>query len=87
MACRTANVHPRQRIDMSVTSFEAVVQDGQIRLPDTVKIPDQTKVYVVVPELQDRAPLHIYSPRLAHPEQAVDFVKVVSKEDRDAGVR
>lgn len=34
---------------MSVISYEAVVEAGQIRLPAGVVLPDQTTVYIVVP--------------------------------------
>jgi hypothetical protein len=33
------------------TTYEATVQNGQIKLPDTVRLPDNTKVLVVVPDL------------------------------------
>jgi len=59
---------------MSATTFEGVVEHGQIKLDSDVRLPDGTKVYVVVPgiELEQKA-VHLHSPRLAHPEQAADF--------------
>jgi hypothetical protein len=37
---------------MSVATFEGIVDRGQIRLPEDLQLPDQTKVFVVVPEYQ-----------------------------------
>ena len=35
---------------MKTTTYEATVENGQIKLPETVHLPDHTKVFVVVPE-------------------------------------
>jgi hypothetical protein len=62
---------------MKVATFEAIVENGRIRLPENVRVPERTKVYVVVPgEVQPSATQWV-SPRLAHPEQAQDFKKTV----------
>ena len=58
---------------MAILTLEGVVENGQIRLPDEVTLPEHTKVYVVVPAIQSGRPAHIYSPRLVHPEHAADF--------------
>ncbi len=71
---------------MGVTTFEGIVEKGQIRLPATIHLPDSTKVYVVIPSLEVEPTLYIGSPRLIHPEQAVDFKKEVLEESPDAGV-
>lgn len=71
---------------MQVTAFEGVIEDGQIRLKANVTLPEKTKVYVVIPGFETRETIHVYSPRLAHPEQAVDFTKEVIKETSDAGI-
>jgi hypothetical protein len=71
---------------MSVTTFEGIVENGVIRLPESVRLPERAKVYVVVPDPDPRQPLRIASPRLVHPEQAADLLKVVVEESRDAGV-
>ena len=67
---------------MKVATFEAVVENGQIRLPGSVHLPEKAKVYVVIPGVPSAA--YIGSPRLAHPEQASDFEKEVVEEDLDA---
>jgi hypothetical protein len=64
---------------MSVATFEATVEDGLIRLPDNVRLPNRTKVYVVVPQAEVIPTAFIASPRLAHPEQVVDFRKEVTE--------
>jgi len=71
---------------MKVTSFEAVVENGQIQLPASVRLPEKARVYVVVPDLGVRTAAMIASPRLAHAEQAVDFRKEVVREAEDAGL-
>lgn len=65
---------------MSVTTFEGLVENGQIRLPANFRLPDKTRVYVVVPNLEVKPVAHIYSPRLVHPEQVQDFEKEVVED-------
>jgi hypothetical protein len=72
---------------MSISTVEGIVQNGQIRLLGDVVLPENTKVYVVVP-FADAVPIaHVYSPRLAHPEQTSDFVKQVVEVTSDAGLQ
>ena len=35
---------------MRVATYEAFVESGQIRLPADLRLPENTKVYVVVPD-------------------------------------
>jgi hypothetical protein len=59
---------------MSATTFEGVVEQGRIKLESDVRLPEGTKVYVVVPGVEIEARrVYLHSPRLAHPEQAADF--------------
>jgi hypothetical protein len=69
---------------MPVVTLEGVVENGQIRLKTDRPLPEKTKVYVVIPEYELAPPLHMMSPRLAHPEQAADFVKQVIEGTGDA---
>lgn len=62
---------------MSVTTLEGIVKNGQIRLIDNATLPEETKVYVVVPENPLR-PSGIWSPRMADHRQAAAFVMEVS---------
>ena len=72
---------------MKVATYEAVIENGQVRLPHDIRLPENTKVYVVVPDVPDlgaRLAARIASPRLVHPEQAAYFKKEVVEEDFDA---
>ena len=70
---------------MSVITLEGVIEHGKVRLTTNVQLPDNTKVYVVVPDIQIQQTARILSPRLAHPEQVVDF-RMEIIEESDAGV-
>jgi hypothetical protein len=69
---------------MSVATFEGIVEGGQIRLKADVHLPDKTKVFVIVPDVQVERVAHVFSPRLAHPEQASEFKMEVIEETADA---
>jgi hypothetical protein len=69
---------------MSVASFEGIVENGRIRLDPAVRLPENTKVYVLVPNLPPIPTARVSSPRLAHPEQAADFTMEIVEPD--AGV-
>ena len=67
---------------MSFKTYEGVVEKGKIRLISDVKLPENIKVYVVVPESQGekKKTTHVLTPRLVHRKQASDFKMKVSKE-------
>lgn len=69
---------------MNVIAFEGIVDNGQIKLPADLHLPDQSKVFIVVPNAAPKPVAHIFSPRLAHPEQANDFVLEVIEEEAHA---
>ncbi len=71
---------------MGVRTFEGIVEQGQIRLPANVRLPEKAKVYVIIPDIEVQTVAYIGSPRLVHPEQAADFKKEVIEELPDAGV-
>ena len=71
---------------MRVETYESTVENGQIILADIVRLPEQTKVFVIVPGGIEPTKCRVGSPRLAHPEQAADFVKEVTEEAASAGV-
>ena len=71
---------------MHVATFEGVVEQGQIRLAAGVSLPENARVYVIVPGMQSEGPARVASPRLVHPEQAVDFEMDVSSDTSDASV-
>ncbi|HZO90550.1 MAG TPA: antitoxin family protein [Chthonomonadaceae bacterium] len=70
-----------------IRTYEALYENGVIRLADDVRLPEHTKVYVVVPEAVEESDYRINSPRLVHPHQAADFVKEVVEEDSDVSPR
>jgi hypothetical protein len=72
---------------MKVVTYEGIVENGCVRLPADVVLPERAKVYVVIPEIieiETPSVAHIYSPRLVNPEDAKDFVMEVFPEDNDA---
>ena len=69
---------------MPILTLEGIVENGQIRLRDQVTLPEHTKVYVVIPDVETVPQAHVYSPRLVHPEQAADFAKQVLEVSADA---
>lgn len=71
---------------MSITTIEAVVENGQIRVPSGVRLPEKAKVYVLIPDVNVPSVSYVGSPRLAHPEQATDFLKEVVEESSDDGL-
>ncbi len=68
---------------MEIVTLEGIVEQGKIKLKDNVHLPEKTRVYVIVPQLESTTGNHVYSPRLAHPEQARNF-KMQIIEDSDA---
>ena len=59
---------------MSAVTFEGVVEQGRIKLNSDVRLPDGTKVYIVVPDIElEEKGVRLHSPHLVYPEQAVDF--------------
>ncbi|MBW8877260.1 MAG: hypothetical protein JF614_20035 [Acidobacteria bacterium] len=71
---------------MKVVTFEGFVENGQIRLPVSIRLPEKAKVYVVVPDLEVPSIPYIGSPRLVHPGQAADFEKEVVEDGQNAGL-
>ena len=63
---------------MSVVTIEGIIQNGKIELLEKVNLPDQTRVYVVVPDFSVREVkqrlARIASPRLKDRSQIKDFV-------------
>lgn len=72
-----------------MTTYEAVIENGQVRLPYDIHLPEMAKVYVVVPDVTGAPTARIVSPRLVNPEQAEYFAKEVTEteEESDAELR
>jgi hypothetical protein len=71
---------------MKGATYEGIVENGNVRLPDGIHLPEMTRVYIVVPEADGQQIGRLRSPRLAHPEQAIDFKKEIIEESADAGL-
>lgn len=69
---------------MKGTTYEATVQDGRVVLPEDAYIPDNTRVYVVVPEADHAHRVRMMTPRLVHRTEAADFTMQVELEGDDA---
>ena len=65
---------------MKTTTYEGVVEHGHVRLPANVSLPENTKVYVVVPDVEAMPMAYIGGPRLVRAGQARDFEKQVVRE-------
>jgi hypothetical protein len=67
---------------MAITAYEGVVEKGAIRLKSSVRLPENMKVFVIVPELQaeQKKSVRVLTPRLVHRRQAAEFKMKISKE-------
>ena len=71
---------------MKIRTYEAIIENGQVRLPENAYIPDNTKVYVIVPPSEFASRVRLASPRLARAEDSAAFAKEVEEEPEDAQV-
>ena len=67
-----------------LSTYEGVVEHGHVKLPPDADIPDNTHVYVLVPNRDNS--YKIMSPRLADRSMAKDFVKEVIDETPNANL-
>lgn len=66
---------------MTLTTYEGIVEKGRIRLKTGIRLPENTKVYVIVPDLQveKKKTVRVRTPRLANRKQVGDFIMRVDK--------
>lgn len=69
---------------MGITTYEGVVENGQIRLKSDVPLPESARVFIVIPDFEVREHVYVHSPRLARAEQAREFEMEVTLEAEDA---
>ncbi len=62
---------------MGPLMVEGVVENGVVRLTGPVVLPENVKVYVVVPGLPAPPAMYVRTPRLARPGDAAKFTKQV----------
>ena len=76
---------------MTILTVEGVVENGMIRLAEMVSLPEHTKVYVIVPDMEygraEPRTARIVSPRLVIRERIADFRMEVSEDTDDASIQ
>jgi len=67
---------------MAAITYEGIVEKGKIRLKSGVRLPENAKVSMIIPEAQSQKKkvVRVLTPRLVHRKQASDFIMKVSKE-------
>lgn len=58
---------------MSGRIYEGTIVEGKVQLPVGVKLPEDLRVLVTVPDPQQPSRNYIRTPRLNNPQQAQDF--------------
>ena len=71
---------------MGIVTLEGIVEHGQIQLAGNVRLPDRTRVYVIVPGADVDQAARPVSPRLARPKDLADFVLEIVEADPDTGL-
>lgn len=67
---------------MSFKTIQGTVENGQIRLSEEVKLPEQATVYVIFSETQlPTRPKRVPSVRLADKSRAEFYKKIVEPDD------
>jgi len=69
---------------MTITTYEGIVEKGRIRLQSGIRLPDNAKVYVIVPDLPVKQTARVLTPRLVHRGQAADFKMKINEDEADA---
>jgi hypothetical protein len=69
---------------VAIFTFEGKVENGQIRLPDELRLPENTKVYVVLSDSGNGKQARVRSPRLKYSAQSADFAKQIVEVRPDA---
>lgn len=69
--------------------YEGIVEDGKIRLKGEVKLLENAKVYVIMPDLKTdkKKVIQLLLPRLVHREDAARFKMQVTVEKPNARIR
>ncbi len=71
---------------MNVVTIEGVTDQGLVRLKTEMHLPDNIKVYVVIPTMHVEGTARVCSPRLAQPELIDDFRMEIVEEPADGGL-
>ena len=66
---------------MTITTYKGVVEKGKTRMKAGVRLLNNTKVYVVVPDMQTKKTARETSPHLVDPNQVADFKMEISEDN------
>lgn len=69
-----------------LATYEGIIENGRVRLPSNVGIPEKTRVYVLVPDSENLSAPCVASPHLANREQVNDFEKRIIEDTTNADV-
>ncbi len=67
---------------MAVATYEGIVEEGKIIFKAGVRLPENIKVYVIVPEMQPekKKTARVATPRLTRRKQVSDFKMKITKQ-------
>ncbi|MGH9802655.1 MAG: hypothetical protein ACRD82_19995 [Blastocatellia bacterium] len=71
---------------MNIATYEGVVEQGQIKLKNGLRLREKTAVYVVVPDAQPATHPTIHTPRLADSQQADEFKMEIEEAATNANL-
>ena len=71
---------------MAVVTYEGIVEKGKVRLKANIHLPENAKVYVIVPDGQVEKIARVLTPHLKNPKQVEDFKMEVSEDLPDASL-
>jgi hypothetical protein len=69
-----------------LATYEGIIENGRVKLPSNVGIPENTRVYVLVPDTENLSAPSVASPHLGNREQVKDFEKRIIEDTTDANV-
>ena len=69
-----------------LATYEGIIENGRVRPPSNVGIPEKTRVYVLVPDTDSLSAPYVASPHLADREQVKDFKTRIIEDTADANV-
>jgi hypothetical protein len=72
---------------MSVTTYEVTVENGQIQLPEHIQLPENAKIYIVVPNVKTPKVAHVNTPHPVQPQQQVNFTQEILDDFPDEVAR
>lgn len=68
-----------------LATYEGMIENGRGRLPSDARMPEKTRVYVLVPAAETLLARHVAGPHLVDSQQAKDFQKQVIEDVTETG--